>query len=523
MTSINLNGAQWPPADMKEIMRDLAQYEAWWTGRITEQQNPEPNTTTTPRPQRFISRLMFWTRRNNHPTDRPSRADIHVPLAADICETSAQLLYGQPPTLTRTTKNDTLTATQQRVNEYVNAGLWEALLEGAEAGAALGGRYHRVTWDDTRETPFITTIAQDQAIPTFKWGKLQAVTFHTTLAPLNENKHAVYRHLETHQLDANGNGTIQHQLYEGTLNNLGQPIPLTDHPDTRPLADQVDAEGLITSGRTPGLNVVYFPNHTPQRRWRHNPKGRYLGRSDLEDVTGLLDALDETWNSWMRDIRLAKSRVIAPRHMLEDADGKPVFDLDQELFEAVEAPGDPNGGVNFQSVQFGIRFQEHAATINELVSNIIRSAGYSRATFGENEAGIMTATEIKAREKNTYQTRDRKLRTETAALEQLVRKMLTIDEAVYATSGLNPDEVQVAFPDIALDSPEAAAQTAATLAGARIASLTTLVGMIHPDWDDDQIAGEVEAIRTDNATVTDPDQFHPLAGLLDAEPASDRA
>ena len=41
MTSINLNGAQWPPADMKEIMRDLTQYEAWWTGRITEQQNPE--------------------------------------------------------------------------------------------------------------------------------------------------------------------------------------------------------------------------------------------------------------------------------------------------------------------------------------------------------------------------------------------------------------------------------------------------------------------------------------------------
>ncbi|MDI9588752.1 MAG: phage portal protein [Acidobacteriota bacterium] len=515
MTPPNLDGAQWPPADMKEIMCDLAQYEAWWTGRITEQQNPSPDTaTTTPRPNRFMRRFRLWTRRKHHPPARPSRADIHVPLAADICEASAQLLYGQPPTLTRTTRDNTDTPTRQRVNEYVNAGLWEALLEGAETGAALGGRYHRVTWDETRTAPFITTIAQDQAIPTFKWGKLQAVTFHTTLAPLAENKHAVYRHLETHETDENGNGTIRHQLYEGTLNNLGHAIPLTDHPDTSPLAGQVDADGLIITGRTPGLNVVYFPNLTPQRRWRHNPQGRYLGRSDLEDVIGLLDALDETWNSWMRDIRLAKSRVIAPRHMLEDADGKPVFDLDQELFEAVEAPGDPNGGVNFQSVQFSIRFQEHAATINELVSNIIRSAGYSRATFGENEAGIKTATEIKAREKNTYQTRERKLRSEAAALEQLIRKMLTVDEAVYNTSGLDPDEIQVAFPNIALDSPEAAAQTAATLAGARIASLATLVGMIHPDWDDDQIAGEVEAIRNENVTVTDPDQFHPLAGLL---------
>ncbi|MDK7200494.1 hypothetical protein, partial [Corynebacterium amycolatum] len=89
-----------------------------------------------------------------------------------------------------------------------------------------------------------------------------------------------------------------------------------------------------------------------------------------------------------------------------------------------------------QPVQFSIRFAEHAATIDKLVANIIRSAGYSPATFGEQEVGVMTATEVRAREKATLTTRDRKIRLEQPRLEDLLVKMLTIDADVYGTKGL---------------------------------------------------------------------------------------
>lgn len=504
-------GAIWPPENLATIRRDMNEWEAWWVGdpaRLAATTN-----TNTRSKGGLFRRLMFWGRHNNRPEDRPSRADLHVPLAADICETSAQLLYGKPPQLTvKSEDGNPPTPTGRRVNEYVEDGLLDQLVQGAETGAALGGRFHRVTWDNSHSRPFITTVDADQAIPYFSWGELKQVIFCYDLEDPNptigSGPTTYWRHLETHYLDENGNGRIRHELYEGTKTQLGSIRPLVDHPTTAPLATQVDADATITTGITPGLCVTYFPNLTPQRRWRDLAAGRDLGRSDLDGLTGLLDALDETWNAWMRDVRLAKARIIARKDMLEDRDGNPTFDLDQEVFEGVETLGSIGESSPLQPVQFSIRFAEHAATIDKLVANIIRSAGYSPATFGEQEVGVMTATEVRAREKATLTTRDRKIRLEQPRLEDLLVKMLTIDADVYGTKGLNPDEVDVAFPDIAIDSPEAAASTASTLAAARIASTETLVAMVHPDWDAKAVAEEVERIKQDSP-LTSPDAWRP--------------
>ncbi|MDK7272524.1 hypothetical protein, partial [Actinotignum schaalii] len=143
-----------------------------------------------------------------------SRHDLHVPIASDLCATSADLLYSQPPTIQ--TGHET---TDQRISEYFTNGLADTLLEGAETGAALGGRYMRVTWDPTISAmPFLTTVDADHAIPVFRWGKLVAVTFWTTL---ETDSTTVWRHFEHHELDANGRGVVSHALYSGTATSVG--------------------------------------------------------------------------------------------------------------------------------------------------------------------------------------------------------------------------------------------------------------------------------------------------------------
>lgn len=495
----------WPPEHLEAITHDMRVWEAWWVGDTLKLRNQTP--TTHPASGVWQRVRSFWNRANNQPSNRPTRSDMHIPLAADICETSAQLIYGQPPALTAAQKD---TPTSQRITQYVENGLFDTLVEGAEMGAALGGRYHRVTWTPNHDAPFVTTIPADRAIPTFTWGNLTSVVFHTTV---ENTATQTIRHLETHTLSPDGLGLIRHELYQGTQTTLGHPIPLTDHPTTLPLATEVDQDGYITTGRTPGLCVVYFPNIAPQRRWRNHPTGKHLGRSDLDGLDGLLDALDETWNSWMRDIRLGKSRVLTARHMLEDVDGNPTFDLDQELFLGLETPGSPDQ-LNLEALQFAIRYSEHQATVEALTANILRSAGYSRATFGEDSTGLVTATEIKAREKATLTTRSRKLRLEQPRLEQLLRKLLDIDTSVYNTPNLDPTEVEATFPDIAVDSPEAATSMAVALAGARLASRHTLVQMIHPDWTPDAIKEEMDQIQADYQTIVSPEDFRmPTIGV----------
>ncbi|MDN6429553.1 MAG: hypothetical protein L0J79_07020, partial [Propionibacterium sp.] len=338
-------------------------------------------------------------------------------------------------------------------------------MSGAETGAALGGRYQRVTWDpQILDRPFLSTVDSDSALPEFRWGRMVAVTFWTIL---ERTGNVVWRHLERHELDPQGNGWTFHGLYEGTDDTLGMLRPLTEHQSTAPLA-QVVVEDHVAQGITPGLNVVYIPNITPQRRWRHTTNAKDLGRSDLDGVEGLMDALDETYSSWMRDLRLGKARVFADRSMLENrgpGGDERTFDLDQEIYAPLDGlSGSMNNALPIQAQQFAIRVQEHADTAADLVRRIIRGSRYSAATFGDDVQDTdVTATEVKARQAATGSTRNRKIRLEKPALQALIVKMLRTDQAIFATPGLAWEDLAVDFPPLVQQTTEGNAQTVSTL------------------------------------------------------------
>lgn len=499
------NNKAWPPKALSDITPKLEEWSAWYEGtpealRNVYQGQQAANFYDHPSQRRggVVGALArFWWGRPNAQTGGLQRVDqLHIPIASDLCQASADLLYAEPPSFGVPEGKDAVKEYLERWQE----GLHSELATGAEVGAALGGRYHRVTWDREIDPdgPFLTTVDADQAIPEFRWGRLVAVTFWKVVKSSGMTR---IRHLERHELDSQGNGVVLHGLYEGTVDNLGHQIPLTEWEGTEGIV--VDEDGVVVEGRTPGLLVEYVPNQRPNRVWRKHPVGRHLGRSDLAGVEGPMDALDEVYSSWMRDIRLAKSRILIPEYML--AANRPgqgaSFDLDREVYVPVRSAAPEDGDATIVLNQFSIRVEEHRASVQELTEVILRTAGYSAQTFGEAEDGAaMTATEVTSRERRSYLTRDRKIRAERPAVSRLVTKMLSIQRDVFGDSAAEPVPVSVDFGDAIQEAPLLLAQTALALDQAGAASTEVKVQMVHPDWSPEQVKAEVELIRSQAPT-----------------------
>lgn len=486
----------WPPKQLADVASRFSEWDAWYRGDPAGLANTYRGRVDRPAPRLSTLRgglvgavaRWFWGAPAGD-VDEP-RIRLHVPLAADICQASADLLFADPPTIASADTN-----TDAQIAAYLDDDLTGTLAAGAEICAALGGTYLRTNWDaQLQQRAFLTTVDADAAWPEFRWGRLAAVTFWWRLT--GDDAATVWRHLERHETLPDGTGVIEHGLYQGTGAELGRRVPLTERPETAPLATQVNGDSQVST-QSPGLAVAYVPNLRPQRTWRSHPTGRYLGRADLDGIEPLMDALDRTYSSWMRDVDLGKGRITVPEYMLQvNGPGQGVtVDLDREVYQGLNIP--PGQTAALTVSQFNIRVAEHQATAQQLVEDILRSAGYSAQTFGEEEdSGAATATEIVARDRRSMLTRDRKIRLWRPAIQAMVTKMLAVDRAIF-NAPVDPDGVQVRFSDSSQDTPLQLAQTAQAMAAAQASSTRTRVTLLHPDWDETQVAAEVAEIHTE--------------------------
>jgi A118 family predicted phage portal protein len=367
---------------------------------------------------------------------------------------------------------------------------------------------------------FLAAVHADGAIPLIRWGKLIEVTFWSTLH-VDGDQHL--RLLEHHEV-ANGAGRIVYALHEGTRDKLGRAVPLTDHAASAYLADLVDAESAQPTGLK-RLDVVRVPNAGPQRIWRTEPGLKYLGRSDFCGNEQWFDALDDTWTSWMRDLRLARSRILVPEYMLQSlGPGKgAMWDAEQEVFTALNMlPGQTGQGIT--SSQFAIRHEEHKATADAIVETALRHAGLSSQTLGEEGEVAVTATEVQARERQSFTTRGNRIQTWRPAIADAIELLLELEYVRRADlKGDHPEPVKpnVEFGDSVSEAPETTARTLQLLAAAEAVSTETKVRMVHPDWDDKQVEDEVARIKGD---APQPVEIGGALGALagnDPQPADD--
>lgn len=497
-------GGTWPPPELDSVRDKLAIWDAWYCGDpdgLSSIYGGQADAGRTgffaserggmrARVGRAVSRW-FW----GNPTPAGERrSKLHVPLASDIATAGSALLFSEPP---KVIADDD--ATNKRLEELVDDGLHGALLEAAELACALGGVYLRTVWDrDAYDAPWLDVHPASHAVPEWKWGRLAAVTFWRVLEADGDT---VIRHLERHEP-----GSILHGLYQGSRDELGVRIPLTDHPATAGIAEMLGAGGDSIPTGIKQLTATYVPNMRPNRIWRGIPAAAHLGRPDIAGAEPLLDALDEVYSSWMRDVHLGKARVIVPSAYLQ-ANGPgqgATFDADREIYSELGILPRAGDAAMITPIQFAIRVTEHRETAQDLVEQILRTAGYSSQTFGEQGDAAVTATEVVARERQSFTTRNRKIVYWRPALAEAIETLLAIDRVVYG-SPVTVARPEIEFGDSVSEDPQTVATTVELLRRAEAASTETLVKMQHPDWDDTQVKGEANKIRGESGrAVSDP-------------------
>jgi A118 family predicted phage portal protein len=502
----------WPPPALDPVMHRIEQWSAWFSGDpdllYWTYYNVAENSMTgrsffgstgeASLPSGFPGRqrqgLLGTTQRTFWGSRIPAgekRTKLHVPLAGDIAAMSAALLFAKRPVceLPPDVRDD---AAATWFDALLDDDMHATLLEGAEVCAGLSGVYLRANWDtDLTEKAWIDVVHPDAAVPTFTRGILTSVVLWRVI---QDNGSTVVRHLETHDLRAQ---TIHHSVYAGTQLLLGAPVPLGDYEATAQL-EQLTTNGMVPLPTLPkgAPTVVYVPNIRPNRLWRNLPEAAHLGRSDYAGITGVMDSLDETYSLWVKEVRLARLRLIVPQSYMDNlGPGKgAILDLDREAFVPMNMLAGNADTAQITPNQFAIRWQEHLETCKQLIGEAVTRSGYSQSTFGESGTTAMTATEVEDRQRQTLLTRAKKLNYVRPRLRDIVYTLMCLDQAVYGQK-LTPVKPDVTFPDAVLPSTSELAQTAVALNTAQAASKETLVQLVHPDWTADQVAEEVAAIK----------------------------
>jgi A118 family predicted phage portal protein len=288
------------------------------------------------------------------------------------------------------------------------------MLEAIEQAAALGGEALKV-WHEVRHNSEGNEVPEsgrlkigycmaDQFVPT-AWDNAE-VTEGVFISRTAKGGY-YYTRLEWHKWDGL-TYYITNELYRAEMYRngntqepqdiLGMRVPLAE---IYPLLD----EETVVEGVEKSL-FSYFRTPTANNIDDNSP----LGVSIYANAMETLHALDICFDSFVREFRLGKKRIIVPARMVktivDPVTGVPrrYFDATDETYEALSTD-DPDS-LKIQDNSVALRVEEHVAAMNAFLNIFCLQVGLSAGTFAfdAQNHGIKTATEVVSENSKTYKT-----------------------------------------------------------------------------------------------------------------------
>lgn len=308
------------------------------------------------------------------------------------------------------------------------------MLEAIEQAAALGGEALKVWYEvkhdsEGNEIPNSGKIRigycmADQFVPT-AWDNAE-VTEGVFISRIAKDGY-YYTRLEWHKWEGT-TYVITNELYRAEIRKkgaqesqdiLGYRYPLSViYPFLNERTEFNTVEhSLFSYFRTPIANNI--DDNSP------------LGVSIYGNAMETLRALDICFDSFVREFRLGKKRIIVPARMIktviDPVNGKSVryFDSTDETYEALSTD-DPDS-LKIQDNSVELRVEEHVAGINAFLNIFCLQVGLSAGTFSfDAKGGLKTATEVVSENSKTYKTVKNFQTMITPAIKSLVNNIIKV-------------------------------------------------------------------------------------------------
>ena len=244
-----------------------------------------------------------------------------------------------------------------------------------------------------------------------------------------------------------------------------------------------------------------------------------LGVSIYGNALETLHAIDIVFDSFVREFRLGKKRIIVPARMIrkvvDPTTGKQVryFDATDETYEALSTDDPDNLKIQDNSVE--LRVDEHVAAMNAFLNIFCLQVGLSAGTFSFDASnGLKTATEVVSENSKTYKTVKNFQNQIKPAIEHLVDAIISVaalydvrteDGQSVATLAARGYETKVSMDDGITQDRQTNINEGITLVGAGLMSKKTF--LTNPKYGqnltEEDADAELQRIAQEN-TITMP-------------------
>ena len=372
---------------------------------------------------------------------RAQRRMFYLSLGKAVCAELAGMVWTDQTDVTVTT--DGFTPTEENPDDplqlFVNKVLKKnnfqrKMLECVEQAAAIGGEALKV-WGDFKRDENGNAIPDsirlkigycqaDQFVP-IAWDNAE-VTEGVFISRQAKGGY-YYTRLEFHKWDGE-TYYITNELYRSDMYKMGSKEPQDILGIRIPLStifptmdEETTIQGIEASlfsyFRTPVANNV--DDNSP------------LGVSIYANAMETLHALDICFDSFVREFRLGKKRIIVPARMIKNVvdpitgEQRRYFDATDETYEALSTD-DPDS-LKIQDNSVELRVEEHVAAMNAFLNIFCLQVGLSAGTFSfDAKGGLKTATEVVSENSKTYKTVKNFQNMIKPAVEHLVRNIIDL-------------------------------------------------------------------------------------------------
>lgn len=225
-----------------------------------------------------------------------------------------------------------------------------------------------------------------------------------------------------------------------------------------------------------------------------------MGISILANQIDKFKAIDTTYDSFNREFRTGKKRVLISREAVKkhyvpdpEEEGKvnlvSYFDNNDEVYVAIAGMEDQP----VKEIDFNLRYQEHISSINAQLNYISAGVGLGQNYYNFDGQGVKTATEVVSENSDTYRTKKHHELMVNDCLYDLIKAICELENIPYKS-------INIVFDDSIIEDENTLIKRGLELYQNKVISLEKFMQK-YLHYENSEIQEEIAKIQNENKLV----------------------